>query len=108
MTAALSSAMESFGEAINVEIEKVKIQVRQNVCGTFLPGQPVVIRDLESAKDLNGAQGKIVRWDAVRERYAVKVRDKEIGLKPNNLAVDTSDLRGLHELLEHNMPKVET
>ena len=38
----------------------------------------------------------------------MKIRGKEIGLKPYNLAVDTSDLHELQELLDHKMPKFET
>ena len=49
-----------WGEAVNEELDSIKTQVKQNnVCGTFLPGQPVVVRGLESAKDLNGSQGKL-------------------------------------------------
>merc|ERR1719161_1252180 len=62
----------------------------------LMPGQCVVFRDLEKAKDLNGQLGTIMRFDTKAERSAVKVygRDKELAVRFANLQL--LETPGLH------------
>lgn len=55
------------------------------------PGQRVILQDLKSYSELNGTKATVVRWNVEVGVYAVRVdgKDADMGLKPNNLRVES-------------------
>ena len=83
----LEVSLKKFGEVLDGELEVLKSQIKQSTSSPLIAGQIVSIHGLETAKDLNGLHGSIIRWDSERERYAVRVNGKEVGFRPKNLSI---------------------
>ena len=72
----------------------------ESVPHRWQPGTRVIAKDLVGAKELNGVPGKVVSYEEVKGRYAVKFSNDSPAklLKAENLVASPTDAATIEEL----------